>query len=128
MTIVNYFLSFKYHRAGSRMWWHMLVIPALRRLRQEDHRECKAGLGYMAGTRLKETKITTTTAGTIGLLSWLDKLLIIIIETINITNHCNILINASNYIFKNAVIYCILTMHVVWFRSHYKSVCLLLLF
>jgi hypothetical protein len=27
-------------------WWHMLVIPALRRLRQKDS-EFKANLGYM---------------------------------------------------------------------------------
>jgi hypothetical protein len=33
-------------KTNSQMWWPMPIIPALRRLRQEDHK-FKANLGYI---------------------------------------------------------------------------------
>jgi hypothetical protein len=41
---------FKMRSSKIRMWWHILVVPALRSLRQVDQ-ELEASLGYIASSR-----------------------------------------------------------------------------
>jgi hypothetical protein len=45
---------------GGRAWWYTAVIPALGRLRQEDH-EFKASLGHMSQIKKKKRKEGTKT-------------------------------------------------------------------
>ena len=37
--------------ARSQAWWHISIIPALRTMRQKNHCEFKASLGYIASSR-----------------------------------------------------------------------------
>jgi hypothetical protein len=45
-----------YKEKRLQVWWHMIVIPTLRRLRQEDFK-LEANLGYTDRPYLKKNKI-----------------------------------------------------------------------
>jgi hypothetical protein len=49
----------------SQAWWHTPLIPALRRLKQKDHK-FEASLGYIARPSLKKKKKVSFEAGTVG--------------------------------------------------------------